>query len=262
MASLDISSSFSMLTLESIHHKGFGFAKNESGEKVFVSPKFVDELNTGKKVPAVVHKNEKGLFVKYLNNRINQTNEKWGDWQIGKSQVSLPNVLVTLQHQHINFGLQCWKCGNDILSTADVYKIHNGAVWTNHANFNGRFNNLSLGKSIQNKWKKTTRGVGVMSQVVHCGKCQNSIGSCFPEYIDEDTGKPEGPFPRCKITVCRQSGTDHYINQTVINSKSRVDAESMRLMFDPLKTSSMAPRKNDAMTYYAEQETQKLKKTN
>lgn len=253
MASPDLTDAFSRITLTKVHQNGFGFAKDAAGKGVFVGNKFVQDIQRGNSM-ACLGKNKKGLYVKSLKSKsggknVKSTNQKWGEWQIGKNQVPLPSTEIGLHH--FDVCLQCWKCGTDVVTAAEIYKINNGAVWTN----TDILKNVEEGtNAFQNKHKKTTSGVGVMTTNMKCKNCDQDIGALFQEYVDDDTQSPEGPFPRCKITVCReQKKTGEYINQTVLKSSSRIEAERIVNFLNPNNRPTIAPRKNDAMTYYAQQ---------
>lgn len=253
MASLNnLSDAFSKISLTKVNPKGFAFAVDEQGQTVFVPAKFVKEIRAGNNM-VCVETGAKGKSVKYVNrSKKVKSDQNWGEWQIGEGQVALPD---TEEGDHVcSVVLQCWKCGVDLIQGAEIYKIKNGAVWANEE----CFDRLGFGEEHHNKRKKTVYGEDVLTRVVHCIECKHDVGSMFEEYVDDETGKPEGPFPRCKITVCRQQkSSNHFINHTVLKSNSRKQAETIVNALNPNNKQFVAPKKNDVLTHYAQQAEQK-----
>lgn len=252
MASTGSPATRTLVLRKGIHKNGFAFAQDvQSSEQVFISPKIVAMLNVAQKngldtVKAVIEMGDKGSFVVYLPD---SSQRAWGDWQVGSTQVKLPDTVVGSDHGGLD--LLCVKCGTEIVSGIRIFKIHNGALWTN-APASSCGGHLVLGNKWRNEFKKSPlTGDGVIVTDVNCS-CGNHVGAEFPEYVDSDVGVSVGPFPRCKLTVMRENKSGLVFNQTVVKSISRDGAEAIleKLTLMDAEETPIGPRKSTLATEY------------
>ena len=185
------------------HPKGYAFGQTcDTRQQVFIPP----SVYTAEGSP---HKNATvQLKLKWnpgKNNYIAQERDikasvDWKSWQVGSSQLRLPNTKPGTRHG-LEFG--CFRCGTKILSARDIYRLKNGTLWTYDI-----LPTLKQGKKFYNKWKQ------IHGYTALCCKCNLSLGALYTErYEDADPGQN---FPAAKVTILREkSGC---VNGTLMNS--------------------------------------------
>jgi hypothetical protein len=141
---------------------------------------------------------------------------QWDDWQVGPTQVPIPDTCPGSEHDGISFA--CFKCGASIVEGHQIHKVKQAAIWTWDASSIGR--TIKLGDQFYNEYKK------VLTQAVCCMMCNKSVGAIYREryYLAEEGT----PFPCVKLYLSKEKiagdGNDEIHNDLVLRSESRFDA--------------------------------------
>jgi hypothetical protein len=201
-----------------VHQKAYAFAKTSRGEGVFIPARVHEALGKpqkGDRVKLKVKKSDRGLQALMPPTR---SEREWGDWQIGPTQVPLPDTVPGSNHHAISFA--CFKCGATIVNGHNIHRFKQATVWTRDASILGH--TLETGKEFYNEWKK------VSAHAVCCKKCKRSVGAIYTErYHKMEEGTP---IPCIKLYLTQEQVDNHHGNDQVYNtlvlcSESREMAE-------------------------------------
>jgi len=201
--------------IKNVNGKGFAFAETKNGNSVYIPAPVYQELGEpgrGSQVDLVVERGHKGYFAMMPPPRSSMS---WGDWQIGQTQVPIPDTIPGSEHT-ISFA--CWKCGKVILEEYEIHRIKQGTVWSTDASMMGSA--LKTGKQFYNEFKK------IRVDDVRCTGCSTSLGQLFKESYH--LAEEETLFPCVKLNITRElrksGGILH--NDLVLRARSRRDAKA------------------------------------
>ena len=181
--------------IKHIHAKGFAFAQTERGTDIFIAPHVREALEiseVGQRVQLQFMRGEKG-WVAIMPEKTSKVS--WKEWQIGSSQVVIPDTKPGSPHT-ISFA--CWMCGTTLVEAAGIFKFKEGAIWTTTE----LSDVLARGNTFENKWKRVD-GVPLRGFTALCRKCGHNVGSIYPQRYDE---ADPGPHSRAQNSTTAASG--------------------------------------------------------
>lgn len=141
----------------------------------------------------------------------------WSPWQLGENAIELPSTAGGSRHNGVKFA--CFRCGSDLVSSDQVYRFRNGAVWSNCLPSSVVKESNS---PIYNKFKKCNMFP------VKCRQCNLNCGQLFPDRYEPDPedADEDKPFPCVKLTyIWKSNKHDKLFNTTVIRSDTSVSNE-------------------------------------
>eukprot|EP00536_Pseudo-nitzschia_multiseries_P000283 jgi/Psemu1/282222/fgenesh1_pg.4_\ len=153
-------------------------------------------LEKGEKLYSKVTRNEREGKAKWFAVACErQSLVKWEPWQDGKDSlaITLPSTAPGSAHNGIHLG--CWKCGEDVVVSDEIFRIKNTAIWTTTIDASHLIVDT---ESSFNKFKKCY----VRSVKCICG---NSLGSYYESRYHDS---PENQsFPCFKLTTAWETKT-------------------------------------------------------
>ncbi len=108
-------------TITNVHQKAFAFAKTSHGENVFIPARVHEAIGKPQKGASVklkVKEGERGLIALMPPLR---SERQWKEWQIGPTQVPIPDTVPGSEHYTISFA--CFKCGATIVDGHNIHRF-------------------------------------------------------------------------------------------------------------------------------------------
>ena len=233
--------------IQYVHDKGFAFAD----KSVFIPGEVYDRLNqplVGSVINIVAIPSTRGRSKWTAIQEKSLVN--WEEWQIGNEQIILPKTIPGSVHEILTFS--CYRCGELLCESEDIWKIKHGCVWTRSDSM------VSSGRKFTNKFKKTDAFDAL------CKSCGYSVGTIYPVYFDSKDNDEKGdrPFPCAKLNICSESRRGNelpLVNGIVLTGVESRDMAEMAISRLQTKIGYMGPRVT-AKSFNKVQEIESLQK--